>query len=235
MIALWERVGWRDGVLAVRTTGTPTAEVVGRLERGDAPAEVALGFGLDATDLVAALAHEALGEAITDGPPLVQGGPKRPSLLGALDEGALAGLYPGVPRPDRLALAAGLLQAFDFWDESHTAAQRADDLGERSVSAYWHGVAHRREPDPGNASYWFRRVGRHPLFPVLGASARGLLADDRALAGRLIPGGSWDPFAFVAFCGAAVGREVATARALQRLEMIVLLDASVPATLCGPR
>ena len=61
----------------------------------------------------------------------------------------------------RLALAAGLLQIHDFWDASHEAAQEADDLGERDFSAYWHGIAHRREPDAGNASYWFRRVGRH--------------------------------------------------------------------------
>ena len=69
--------------------------------------------------------------------------------------------FPGTPHRPRLALAAGLLQIHDFWDASHDAAQRADDQGEREFSAYWHGIAHRREPDAGNAAYWFRRVGRH--------------------------------------------------------------------------
>ncbi len=101
---------------------------------------------------------------------MVQVRPSRPGLTGTLTEVNLASLLPGSDRKGRLALAAGLLQILDFWDPSHHAAQEADDLGRAAFSAYWHGIAHRREPDPGNASYWFRRVGRHAIFPVL---ARG--------------------------------------------------------------
>jgi hypothetical protein len=42
---------------------------------------------------------------------------------------------------------------------------------------------HRQEPDAGNAAYWFRPVGAHPIFPALARAA-----------GRE---GRWDPFAFI--------------------------------------
>ena len=91
-------------------------------------------------------------------------------------------MFPSVPHPKRLALAAGLLQMHDFWDASHDAAQQADDRGERGTSAYWHGIAHRREPDASNAAYWFRRVGRHAVFVPLAEAARPLF--ERRACGR---------------------------------------------------
>jgi hypothetical protein len=126
-------------------------------------------------------------------------------------------------------MAAGLLQVFDFWDASHEAAQQADDLGERASSAYWHGIAHRREPDPGNAAYWFRRVGHHPLFAPLAEAAAPLLDThgDAALTARLLSRG-WDAMAMIDLCTQAkpgTPRE-ALARRLQRLEMWMLLEAT---------
>ncbi len=124
-----------------------------------------------------------------------------------------------------------MLQVLDCWHGSHTAAQEADDLGERSTSAYWHMIAHRREPDAGNALYWARRVGRHPIFEDLAATARPLLEahDDPSLAGRLIPGGVWSPAAMIDLTTRIQpGTPLATlARRLQRLEMIHLLEASL--------
>jgi hypothetical protein len=133
----------------------------------------------------------------------------------------------------RLALAAGLLQVHDFWNASHEAAQKADDLGERDFSAYWHGIVHRREPDPGNAAYWFHRVGRHPVFTPLADAARPLLAEhsDLSLAGRLLSGGAWNPSAMIDLCTEArpgTPRET-LARRLQRLEMWLLLEATFAA------
>jgi hypothetical protein len=139
-------------------------------------------------------------------------------------------VFPSATSPSRLALAAGLLQVCDFWDASHEAAQKADDLGERDYSPYWHGIAHRREPDPGNAAYWFRRVGRHPVFTPLAAAARPLLDEhgDSGLAGRLIASGAWNPSAMIQLCTEArPGTPVETlARQLQRLEMWLLLEAT---------
>jgi hypothetical protein len=147
-------------------------------------------------------------------------------------------VFPSAANRSRLALAAGLLQVYDLWDASHEAAQRADDLGERDFSAYWHGIAHRREPDPGNAAYWFRRVGRHPLFTPLADVARPLLDEhgDPSLTSRLISGGAWNASAMIDLCTEArpgTPRE-AIARRLQRLEMWLLLEATFAALAPSP-
>jgi hypothetical protein len=207
-------------------------EIGARMQAGELPARLVADSGVEPVDIVAALALSGLGDSREPGPALVQSVPQRPSLRAAASEAALADLFPGNPRPALLALAAGLLQALDLWDASHEAAQEADDLGEKAFSPYWHAIAHRREPDPGNAGYWFRRVGRHPQFVELGDSVRSLpeTQAEPALAARLMPGGSWDPMAFVAFCGEAARRYGSDAerlaRRIQRLEMLILIDAT---------
>src|SRR5436190_1281076 len=103
-----------------------------------------------------------------------------------------------VDRDAALACRAGLWLYFDFLDESHKISQ---DL-ETVEGSYWHGILHRREPDYGNAKYWFRRVGRHEAFLKLAEKAAVSLqkAEAKDLAARLIPRGEWDPFAFVDEC-----------------------------------
>jgi hypothetical protein len=148
-------------------------------------------------------------------------------LLAALSEPALAAAGSRSDRSARLALAAGLLQVHDFWEASHVAAQAADDLGERGTSAYWHGICHRREPDFGNAAYWFRRVGRHAIFDDLAGDARSLIgASGPAAAGRLSR--SWDPMGLIELCSTARPgtADETLARRLQRAEMLRLLVAS---------
>ncbi|AMV37092.1 hypothetical protein [Planctomyces sp. SH-PL62] len=222
------------GAPVLSASGLPVDEALRRLEAGEPPAEM---FAVSPLDLVAALAFAGLGDEESPGLMLVQGAPERPGLLASASEAALAGLLPLAPRPQRLALSAGLLQALDAWDASHEAAQEADDLGERRFSAYWHGIAHRREPDAGNASYWFRRVGRHPLFPELAQAARPLLEahGDSGLTKRLVGSGGWDPYAMIDLCTNArrdSGLE-RLARRLQRLEMTRLLAATTEAVV-GP-
>lgn len=230
MNQLWDRIGIVEDRPALKADGRSVAEVVERLESGEAVGTVAKGRPLD---LIAALGFAALGDDSSMGPALNQRPPVRTSLAGVLTESALGELFPKASRVQRLALLAGLLQIHDFWDASHDAAQEADDLGERRFSIYWHGVAHRREPDPGNASYWFRRVGADPLFSRLADAARPLLenhGDDR-LTDRLIGSGVWNPSAMIDLCSAARpgSKERTLARRLQRLEMKLLLEATAAA------
>jgi hypothetical protein len=211
---------------SLRSDKQSAAEIVGRLESGASPANL----GVAPADLIAALAWSGLGGDDSLGPVLAQAQPARPKLAPALSETALAPLFPGSATEARLALAAGLLQIHDFWEGSHEAAQRADDLGEGDFSAYWHGIAHRREPDPGNAAYWFRRVGPHAVFSQLAAAARPLVQEhaDNKLSGSLLAGPGWNPFAMIDLCTQArAGSASETlARRLQRLEMWLLLEAT---------
>jgi hypothetical protein len=210
------------------------SDLLARLQAGEKPVEACRALGLGPGQYVTALGKVVLGsEDPADWPGLVQGAPRRPWLAASLGEEAIAALAPAAARTARLALAAGLLQVHDFWDASHQAAQRADDLGERGFSAYWHGTAHRREPDAGNAAYWFHRVGRHPLFSRLAADARPLLETHggAALTHSLLAGGTWNPQAMIDLCTSARGgsdREWLALR-LQRLEMQLLLEATAAA------
>ena len=79
---------------------------------------------------------------------------------------------------------AGLWLRWGEWERAHEVAQ---EVGTPEGS-YWHAIVHRQEPDAGNASYWFRRVGRHPIFPAVHKAATQI---------GWSHGAEWDPFAFV--------------------------------------
>jgi hypothetical protein len=85
------------------------------------------------------------------------------------------------------AVIAGLYLYFSCWDEAHEIAQ---DISTPEGS-YWHAVVHRQEPDAGNAGYWFRQVGAHPVFPALRERAAQIGVDF---------GPAWDPVAFIDLC-----------------------------------
>jgi hypothetical protein len=82
---------------------------------------------------------------------------------------------------------AGLYLRAGFWEEAHEIAQDLDT----PEGSYWHAIVHRQEPDAGNASYWFRRVGAHAIFPELAQRAAEI---EPSLDG------SWDPFRFIDYC-----------------------------------
>lgn len=212
---------------------SPVERILDEIESGTPLESLPGTIGIKPREIVLALATAALGDAQSLGPTLVQATPARPGLARALSQTALGKLFPSNSRPVLLTLSAGLLQVHDFWDASHAAAQEADDLGEARFSAYWHGIAHRREPDPSNAAYWFRRVGRHPLFPDLAAAARPLLAGagDSRWESKLIGRGGWDATAMIDLCaGAGPGTsDERLARRLQRLEMLMLSQAGIAA------
>lgn len=193
------------------------ARIVAVLEAGGRPP------GLEPAAVIGGLVREALGGDGSEGPSLVRQAPRRPGLRPAIEEPALAAMFPRAARPARLALAAGLLQIHDFWDASHEAAQEADDLGEARHSAYWHAIAHRREPDPSNAMYWFRRVRRHAVYAELARVAPEHTDRD----------GAWDPGAFVAACTRARkgSAEESSCRRVQRFEMECLLAETLKVVL----
>ncbi len=218
---------------SLKSTEALVADVLARLLAGETPGKLVGTGAIEPADLVAALALSALGDNESEGPSLTQTRPRYPELAQSITEPAWVAVFPNAPHRSRLTLAAGLLQIFDFWDSSHEAAQQADDQGERAFSAYWHGIAHRREPDAANAAYWFRRVGNHPVYQPLAAAARPLLEQhgDRELAARIIRDGAWNSTAMIDLCTTAKAgtpREN-LARRLQRLEMWLLLDATFAA------
>ncbi len=133
---------------------------------------------------------------------------------------------------DAVAVSAGLLEMHDFATEAHERAQSVEGKGRHQSGDYWHAIHHRREPDAGNAKYWFRHVGAHPIQERL-AQAAGALAlhqktEIRGAIERLLRNGTWDSLAFVDLCETASARpELAwVTRKLQFLEMTLLLAQS---------
>lgn len=143
--------------------------------------------------------------------PLASGRPAKT----ALDKLASASpnLFAASSHPE--AALSGLHLYFCSYDEAHKICQ---DLPSAEGS-FWHGILHRQEPDPGNAAYWFRRVGRHPLFPALREAASELSYPSSR---------DWDPFAFIEFCETARrqpgSRDQELAMSVQLAEWQLLFD-----------
>src|ERR1700743_1564722 len=97
----------------------------------------------------------------------LSGGGRRPMPLvktgRAYDDAVGAAIKP-LPNA---SVAAGLYLYCGYWDAGHTTA----DSVENPDGYFWHGIAHRQEPDPDNAGYWFRMTGKHSVFPRLAAEA----------------------------------------------------------------
>jgi hypothetical protein len=151
-------------------------------------------------------------------PRLPELGPGEPNLpaRAALTALRIDDLFPVVrDRETALGCLSGLWLYHDFLDESHTISQDLPGW----VGSYWHGIMHRREPDAGNAKYWFRRVQLNPVFETLAADAAELGLPDGS--------GTWDPFAFVDRCERERGtRSVGETlcRRVQLREMQMLFD-----------
>ena len=157
-------------------------------------------------------------------------------LTAALQSTALEELFGGRPIGDGTAaeaVRAGLLLWNDALDASHKVSQGIDT----PLGSYWHGIMHRREPDYGNARYWFQKVGKHAAMPrvreaVLAAGAPGAGAPAvRRLCTAIEAQAAWDAERFVDWCEGAhasgAGDPVATfLRAAQLEEMRVLLAFS---------
>lgn len=94
------------------------------------------------------------------------------------------------------ACMSGLWLKHDFLDRSHEISQCISS----ATGSFWHGIMHRQEGDFGNAKYWFRKVGEHPIFPALAAAAHAIHSEQFADAER------WDPYDFVDRCAASADK-----------------------------
>ena len=83
-----------------------------------------------------------------------------------------------------LCLSGLWLLAGDL-DQSHAIRQQLPS----QEGSFWHGIMHRREGDFGNAKYWFRKVGDHPVIQQLPELTDGVYDD---------------PYEFVDLCSRAV-------------------------------
>ncbi len=130
-----------------------------------------------------------------------------------LRQGSAQTLFAGCFSPE--GVLAGLWLHHGDLDRAHKVAQDLDT----SEGSFWHGIMHRLEPDPSNAKYWFRQVGKHPTFPTL---------RDAAAAAGYSTGAAWDPFAWIDFWESARRQPNSGASRLadqvQRLEWQILFD-----------
>jgi hypothetical protein len=153
--------------------------------------------------------------------PLVCSGCSSAEAKAALSGKRASDLFAGSASPE--GAMSGIWLYFGCFDECHEVCQ---DLA-ASEGSYWHAILHRQEPDAGNAGYWFRRVGRHPVYAELAESVAAIL--EREPEAGFQVSDSWDPFVFVDFCETARCEDVNTpvhraAREIQLAEWQLLFD-----------
>ena len=119
----------------------------------------------------------------TDMPGLADG-PQNSALIELLESSDQLEWSTLGPSQKQLCISGLWLLAGDI-DRSHDISQGI----ETPDGSFLHGIMHRREGDFGNAKYWFRRVGEHPVFEEIQQRSEGTYED---------------PFDFIDQCSRAV-------------------------------
>jgi len=148
---------------------------------------------------------------------------ERDPPLGLAPEGAPDGATSEAVRrvaagdtPEAIALRSAFLLWNGDLDGSHALSQELHT----PTGSLLHGMMHRMEGDYGNAEYWFRRVGSHPVYADIAREAA-------AFGGDFVRDGTWDPFAFNRAVERAVRRgdaaEIGRLERVQRAEMTAVV------------
>ncbi len=208
-------------------------DVVGRLATGDSPARLVTSQKLTPADLVAAVAHAALGDGQSLGPPLVQSKPRVPALLSSLNETAWALFFPVQRTPCGSAWPPDSCRSTISGTPATTPPSRPTTWAK--VNFQLTGTASPIAASPMRAMPATGFAGSANMRHSKGSpSVARLLLDQHGesqLAQRLIPGGTWNPTVMIELCTRAPSGtpSEAIARRLQRLEMWLLLEATYAA------